>query len=449
MNTIWDTVKEAVRGNLPEKTFALWIRPITLMEQQSDTLVLGCPNKFSMNWITENYIDIMQERLDDISDGSCKLLLKVMPPERNSGPYSDPLQGNQMLLPHVHRKPARGLRTLNDDFTFDRFVVGKCNELAYSASKALALESSFSYNPLFILANTGLGKSHLSQAVGHTLIQNNPALRVYYVTAEDFVNEMISALRNSQIEQFKEKYRRSCDALLLEEVHFLSGKEKTQLELAYTLDALSNDHKRIIFTSSMLPKDIPNLNKELSSRLTSGLITILDRPDYETRLKILERKSSEQKLPLSEDIIHLLAENLIGDIRQMESALRCLRAKSEFMKVSINLDLAKDVLRSHMPEEAGITIEDIQTLVCQYFKVDQSALQSKSRKNIHAYPRNVYVYLCRQYTGSTIEDIGRSINRNHSTVLYACATVERKMKQDAGVKNQVTFLGERLKNTTP
>jgi chromosomal replication initiator protein len=354
----------------------------------------------------------------------------------------------QLVLPNVHRTPVRGLRTLNHEFTFDRFVVGKCNELAYSASRALALENHFSYNPLFILSNTGLGKSHLSQAVGHTLIQNNPMLRVYYVTAEDFVNEMIHALRNNHIEQFKEKYRRSCDALLLEEVHFLGGKEKTQLELGYTLDALANDHKRIIFTSSLLPKDIPNLSKELSSRLTSGLITTLDRPDYETRLKILEKKSSEQKLTLSEEILHLLAEKLIGDIRQMESALRCLRAKSEFMKAKIDLDLAKDVLQSHIPEEASVTMEDVRALVCQYFKVDPSSLQSKSRKSIHAYPRNVYVYLCRQHTHVTVEDIGKSINRNHSTILYACETVERKIKLDLKVKNQVDFLGQKLKRIT-
>jgi chromosomal replication initiator protein len=448
MTTVWDTVKEAIRAKLPGKSFALWIRPITLLDQKSDTLVLGCPNKFSLNWVMENYLEIIEEKLREISDGSGKFMLKVMSPEKTSAPPSGPPQAEQMVLPNIHRSPIRGLRTLNHDFTFDRFVVGKCNEMAYSASKALALEDHSSYNPLFILANTGLGKSHLSQAAGHAIMQNNPALRVFYVTAEDFINEMIFALRNNHIEQFKDKYRRSCDVLLLEEIHFLSGKEKTQLELGYTLDALANDHKRIIFTSSMLPKDIPNLTKELSSRLTSGLITTLDRPDYETRLKILGRKSSEQNLTLSEEIIHVLAERLIGDIRQMESALRCLRAKSEFMKVKIDLALAKDVLQSHMPEKDAIAVEDVRALVCQYFKVDPSALQSKSRKNIHAYPRNVYVYLCRRHTDVTVEDIGRSINRNHSTVLYACEALERKMKLDLKVKNQIDFLEQKLKSMT-
>ena len=173
MNTLWDTVKEAVRANLPGKSFALWIRPITLLDQMSDTLVLGCPNKFSLNWIMENYLKLMEEKLHEVSDGSCKFILKVMSPQKISVPPSGPLQAAQLVLPNVHRNPVRGLRTLNHEFTFDRFVVGKCNELAYSASRALALENHFSYNPLFILANTGLGKSHLSQAVGHTLIQNN------------------------------------------------------------------------------------------------------------------------------------------------------------------------------------------------------------------------------------------------------------------------------------
>jgi chromosomal replication initiator protein len=323
--------------------------------------------------------------------------------------------------------------------------VGKCNEFAYSASKALALERHPPYSSLFILANTGLGKSHLSQAAGHAILKNDPNLRVYYITAEDFVNEMIYALRNNRIDEFKNKYRRSCDVLLLEEVHFLGGKEKTQLELGYTLDALSNDRKRIIFTSSLLPKDIPNLTKGLSSRLTSGIITTLEKPGYQTRVKILEKKSAEQNLVLSEEIIHLLAKNLTGDIRQMESALSCLKAKSELMKANMDVPLAKDVLCCHVPVPGAIAMEDIRKLVCQYFKVDPHLLKSKSRKQIHAYPRNVYVYLCRQHTDKTVEEIGKSLNRKHSTVLYASEVIEHKMKVDPRVRNQVNFLSEKLK----
>jgi chromosomal replication initiator protein len=443
MATIWDEVKTHIKDALPENSFSLWINPITLLEDKHHTLTLGCPNKFSLNWIIDNYMALIKENLAKIGDGQYDLALEVRAPKK-----SDPLPGHledsrQLSLPNVPEKGRIGSRRLNDEFTFDRFVVGKCNEFAYSAAKALALEQNLPYPSLFMLSNTGLGKSHLSQATGNAILENNPGLRVYYVTAEDFVNEMVTALKGNRIEEFKNKYRRSCDVLLLEEVHFLSGKEKTQLELAYTLDALVNNRKRIVFTSSLLPKDIRNISKELSSRLTSGIITTLDKPDFQTRVKILERKSAEQKLSLSEEIVHLLARHLPGDIRQMESALRCLKAKSELLGEKIDPDLAREVLKAHISDQDATPMESIQSLVCQYFKVDPLMLRSKSRKKIFSYPRNIYVYLCRQHTNTTVEEIGKSINRNHSTVVYSCEAIEKKK-----LKNQIHFLSEKLKDLT-
>lgn len=445
MTNVWEQLKDQIREVIPEKSFSLWINPLTLLEEQEDTLVLGCPNKFSLNWVTENYMPLFQENLDRMAERKCRLSLRVVKPASALLPdlLHDP---KQLTLPNMPINGHGGPRALNQDFTFDRFVVGRCNEFAYAASKALAIEGQFPCSSLFIVANTGLGKSHLSQAMAHALLESNAKLKVIYITAEDFVNEMIFALKNHRIDEFKNKYRRSCDVLLLEEIQFLSGKEKTQLELGYTLDALANDHKRIIFTSSLLPKDIPSLNKELASRLTSGIITTLDTPDYETRVKIIERKAVEQGLGLSQEILHLLAKDLTGDIRQMESALRCLKAKASLMSATIDAGLAKEVLRSHVPTQKLLTLEDVKALVCQYFKVDPTLLESKSRKKIHAYPRNVYVYLCRQHTDRTVEEIGRSLSRNHSTVLYASEVIEHKMKRDKRVKNQIDFLTNKLKD---
>jgi chromosomal replication initiator protein len=445
MATLWNTVKEQIKTRLSHNSFSLWIDPITLLEEKDGTLFLGCPNKFSVKWVTEHYLGTMNEALHRNANGYYRFALKVAPASK---PTHTPLLAGtkQLALPNIPAPPRNGWRRLNQEFTFDRFVVGKCNEFGYSASKALALESNSPYHSLFIMANTGLGKSHLSQATAHEIRRANPKLRVYYITAEDFVNEMISALKNKQIDAFKNKYRRSCDVLLLEEVHFLSNKEKTQAELGYTLDALANENKRIIFTSSLLPKDIPNLTKALSSRLTSGIISTLEKPGYETRLKILGKKAAEQHLPISEELIDLLAKNLTGDIRQMESALRCLKAKSELLKVKIDRSLAKEVLRCHVPGHNPVTMENIRKLVCQYFKIDPVLLKSKSRKQIHAYPRSVFVYLCRQHTDVTVEEIGQSLNRNHSTVLYASEVIEHKMKVDHKVRNQVNFLSQRLKD---
>ena len=446
MTKIWEELKGRLRQKLPDKSFSLWIDPLHLLEEKEDTLVVGCPNKFSLNWITENYVDLMHEDLNSRGPGNYRLALKVQAPRKTAPPPSMATESRQLALINVPGNGKNGLRSLNKDFTFDRFVVGKCNEFAYSASKALAMNGSVPYPSLFILAKTGLGKSHLSQAMAHAILQSEPKQRVYYITAEDFVNEMIFALRTNRIEEFKNKYRRACDVLLLEEVHFLSGKEKTQLELSHTLDALEDERKRIIFTSSLLPKDIPNLTKELSSRLTSGIITTLEKPDYETRTKILQRKSSEQGILLSEAIMDLLAKELTGDIRQIESALRCLKAKSELMKAKIDEDTAKEVLQCHLPSQSSITMEDIKRVVCLYFKVDARMLESKSRKKIHAFPRNIYVYLCRQLTDLTVEEIARSLNRNHSTILYASEVIEHKIKLDKKVKHQIDFLSQKLRD---
>lgn len=448
MSGIWEEVKNQIRHAMPEKSFQLWISSMILLENKDDTLVLGCPNKFARNWIADNYMGILEEKLDKTGNGHYKLDLKVKAPAKKKSPTGHSNGSKQLPLPNMPTKRRMGAGWLNKEFTFDRFVVGACNEFAYSASKALALGANQPYNPLFMLASTGLGKSHLSQAIGHAILNHDQTVRVCYITAEDFVNEMILALRNGRIDEFKNKYRRSCDVLLLEEVHFLGGKGKTQVELGYTLDALANDHKKLIFTSPLLPKDIPNLTKELSSRLTSGVITKLDRPDYKTALKILQKKSGEQDLRLSEDILNLFANHLTQDIRQMESALRCLKAKSELMNIKIDLDLAKEVLKCHVSEQESTAVGDIEKLVCRYFKIDPLMLRSKSRKKIHAYPRSIYVYLCRHHTEATLEDIGKSIQRNHSTVLYASEVIEHKIRVDNKVKNHVNFLRQRLQSMT-
>jgi len=448
MGTRWEKIKSHIKEKLPENSFSLWIDPITLLDENEDALVLGCPNKFSLNWVMENYKGFMEERLGDMGNDNYKIMLKVTPPEKRDVVPNLFQKSRQLTIPNIPSKRTNGRRRFNKEFTFDRFVVGGCNEFAYSAAKALAMGETWSYNSLFMLANTGLGKSHLSQSIGHAILENNPDIRVYYITAEDFVNEMIFALKNNCTEEFKNRYRRSCDVLLLEEVHFLSGKEKTQEELGRTLDVLANDGKKIIFTSALLPKDIPNMSKELSSRLTFGIITNIERPEYDTRVKIIARKASEQNLRLSDDIKHLFAIQLTRDVRQIESALRCLRAKSELLNAKIDLALAKEVINCHVADQSHISIEGIKKVICKYFKVDPMMLQSKSRKKIFSYPRNIYVYLCRNYTNATLEDIGKSINRNHSTIIYSSEVIERNIKLDNRIKNQINFLKEKIKDLT-
>ena len=234
MRTIWESTKQEIKPVIPEKSFQLWIDPVVFLENKDDTLVLGCPNKFSRDWIMDNYVGIIEDKLNKIANSNYKLALKIKAPTKRNALDDGSNGSKQLTLPNMPTKRRIGRSWLNKEFTFDRFVVGQCNEFAYYASRALALGDNQSYNPLFMLASTGLGKSHLSQAVGHAILDHDPRVRVCYITAEDFVNEMIFALKNGRIDEFKNKYRRCCDVLLLEEVHFLGGKAKTQTELGYT-----------------------------------------------------------------------------------------------------------------------------------------------------------------------------------------------------------------------
>jgi chromosomal replication initiator protein len=441
MKTTWEEIKGNIRSEIPENPFSLWINPITFLENKDDTVVLGCPNKFSQNWVKENFLDLIRNKF---RMAGCDVSLKVSPNKRKDILSEGQWESRQLRLPHMAERSRKGRLRLNTDFTFNRFIVGPCNEFAYSASKALAQGGAWNYHSLMMLSHTGLGKSHLSQAIGHAILGQDEKQRVYYLTAEDFTNEMIAALKTNCIDAFKNRYRRQCDVLILEEIHFLSGKEKTQVELGYTLDALANDNRKVIFTSSLPPQDIPRLSNELSSRLTAGLISSIRRPDYETRVKILTQKAQEQGIELSPDIVHLLASRLKRDIRQMESALKCLKARAEFLDAKIDPEMAKDVLSCLVSTAPSVSLDEIKELVCKYYKIEPEALPGKSRKKIYAYPRNIYVYLCRRHTDETIETIARTINRSHPTIVYASELVERKMKTNSKMRHEVNFLAKKI-----
>jgi chromosomal replication initiator protein len=443
MKTIWEDIKGQIRSELPKNTFSLWIHPIRFLEKADQTVTLNCPNKFSRNWVMENYFDLIEDKLHQAGAAKVELVFK-----RDRGRETPPMAVDRPAPRQLalHNIPGNGRVRLNHDFTFDRFVVGQCNEFAYSASRALAHGSPVDYRRLLMLANTGLGKSHLTHAIAHRILQENPRSRLYYMTAEDFTNEMIAALKTNRIEAFKDKYRRGCDVLLLEEMHFLGGKQKTQIELGYTLDALASDNKSVILTSSLAPKDIPRMSKELSSRLTSGLVTAIKGPDFKTRVKILYQKAAEHGLVLGDEIIEFLASRLTRDVRQMESALKCLKARAELVKAKMDLDLAREVVNCLVSKEDAIGLEEIRELVCRYYKVEPALLVSKSRKKVHVTPRNIYVYLSRRHTDETIQAIADSINRSHSTVVYASELVEHRMKTDPNMNRQVDFLSKKLEN---
>ena len=451
METVWNHVKGFLKEAMDEKSYSLWVKPLQFLDSGENTISLGCPNKFSRNWVQDNYSSLFHRQFSKAGLDDHKLILKVLPQRELSKllPNEGNGNGKQLTLPNMPRKISGGAKYLNARFTFDKFVVGECNEFAYSVSKAIADGSHCLSRCIFLLAKTGLGKSHLIQAIGNSILQKRPAAKVLYITTEDFTNEMVFALRNNLIDQFKNKYRKVCDILLLEGVHFLSGKEKTQIELSYTLDSLFNDEKKVIFTSPLTLEEIPGMKKMLISRLNSGVMTSIEKPGFHTRLEILQQKARERKISLPEDVACLLAENITQDIRQLEGILASLEAVSFYLKKEINIDLAKETVKQLIPAKYLATIEDIQKIVCKYFKIDTEALRSKSRKKIISYPRCVAIYLCRRYTDKSLESIGRSFKRNHSTILYDYEKTKKNIRTDESIRREVEFLCRQIEDRVP
>ncbi len=352
---------------------------------------------------------------------------------------------DQLPLPGLNRIFDTG-RMLKKDFTFDHFVVGNNNDFAYTASLSLAQGVNSSNSAIYLLAGTGLGKSHLSQAVGHHVISQGITDKVFYVTAEDFTNEMVHAIKNYTISNFKEKYRKKCDVLILEDIHFLSGKEATQKELAMTLDYLLDANKKIIFSGCYLPDDIPKMNDQLKSRLTMGLVTKMDAPDFETRVKILKKKSQTNGYKVPNSVIEYIAQELCDNVRQLESGLSGVIAKGSLMGEKITPELARAVLENISKSKKNITIDSIKRLICTEFGISEAELVSTSRKSKLVYPRQMAIYLARKYTDQPIKTIGKSFNRYHATAIHSINAVEKAIEQQGAVSKQLTYLYKKIES---
>jgi len=446
MDEVWGLVRKDLQARVSDNCFKIWIEPLVPLATAGAGLTLACPNRFFLNWVREHYLTEIKRSWERCGGAPGEIDLQVAAKTRK--PRGEPEDSAQLPLDLPVPTNGRGYR-LNRRFTFDQFVVGAGNSFAFSAALAMATGQSSRCNSLYLLADTGLGKSHLSHAIGNHILSEKPGTRVLYVTAEEFTNEMVLSLKQRCMETFKEKYRNRCDVLLLEEVQFLSGKEKTQAELAYTLDALCQHNKRVVFTGTHFPKDIPKLKSRLQSRLAGGMVTHIEPPDFATRLKILEKKAAHESIHLPGDVADLLAHTITRDVRQLESAVIGVAAKSSLMGKPIDLRLAHEILDAVCGDRQAISVDRVLQLICRYFKLSLEALQSNSRKKGVVYPRNLGMYLCRKYTDATLETIGRALNRSHATVIYAVEAINREMERKAGVCNQVDFLSQQLEKGTP
>jgi len=441
MQATWQEVKKILKSQIPGHSFRMWIEPLELKSTNGTQLVLAAPNFFSRKRVLDQYGATIETNLKKLTGNAVRLAVEIANGARRKQTATP--DRIQLKIPKIQIRPHSG-RTLRRDFTFDQFVVGGNNDFAYSASLSLASRNLGQQNSLFLLSRTGMGKSHLSQAIGHHILAEHPSDQVYYITAEDFTNEMVDAFRHDSVNTFKNKYRTGCDVLLLEDVHYLSGKERTQIELALALDSLLESGKKIIFSSCHLPGDIPKLNDKLRSRLSSSLISEIDPPGFRTRVRILRKKAQAHGETMPDDVLQYLACELTDDVRQLESGLAGIIAKSSLLGAPIDLDLAGSVVKNIVRTKKNITIDVIKKLICKEYKITVSDVVSKSRRQCHVKPRQMAIYLSRKYTDSPLQAIGKSFKRYHATALHSIKAVEREMKLKGAVSRQVDYLSKKL-----
>lgn len=450
MESVWAEVKTAIKKQIPGHSFRMWIEPIQFCRGEDARVYLSCPNYFSKKRVENQYSTLIKNEIGKLIGGICDLVLEVSAQNglsENQVAMEKPLS-KQMVLPSVGHPVMHTGRMLRENYTFDEFVVGNNNDFAYSAALSLAMGDHSRSNSLFLMSGTGMGKSHLSQAIGHYIAKKKPSERVYYITAEDFTNEMIGSIKNKTADHFKEKYRSHCDVLLLDDIHFLTGKEHTQVELAMTLDHLSESGKKIMFSSCYLPSDIPKMNDQLKSRFSSSVISNIDAPDFKTRLKILRKKAQRENYHVPDNIIEYLAGELTDDIRQLESGLVGVIAKSSLLGVPIDYELAESVVRNIAVRKKMITIDLIKNTVSKEYGISVSEMVSKSRRQAVVRPRQIAIYLSRKYTDQTLQAIGRSFNRYHATAMHAVGCIEKSMKDEVAVKKHIEHISKKLETGT-
>ena len=435
--SVWKKCLDRLEDELTSQQFNTWLRPLRAVQEPGE-LRLYAPNRFVLDWVKDRFFGRIALLVEQEAGQSLRVQFEVGSPEIS--PTSDTGNEAREASPALQvgggiRRPTTVVSRLNQDFTFESHVEGKSNQLARAAARQVGENPGRSYNPLFIYGGVGLGKTHLMQAAGHVILKNNPGSRVTYAHSERFVADMVKALRHGTINDFK-RYYRGVDALLIDDIQFFVGKERSQEEFFHTFNDLLEGQRQVIITADKFPKELVGLEERLISRFGSGLTVSLEPPELETRVAILMKKAQHENVELPEDVAFFIAKRVRSNVRELEGALRRVMASAAFTGRSIDLALAaeslKDLLAFH---ERLITIQNIQKTVAEYYKIRVSDLHSKERSRAVARPRQLAMALAKELTTHSLPEIGDAFGgRDHTTVLHACRKITELNLSDARIK---------------
>ncbi len=439
----WQQCLKHLEGELTSQQFNTWIRPLHAIEEQQ-TLRLLAPNRFVLDWVNERFIPQITTILGRIGGETApQVTLEIGSREKPAAVAAAPITAPTTYTNSVqgNADAVQPLTSLHPDFTFDNFVEGKSNQLAYAASRQVGENPGTAYNPLFIYGGVGLGKTHLMHAVGHLMFKHNPRARVVYVHSERFVGSMVKALQHNTINEFK-RFHRSVDALLIDDIQFFAGKERSQEEFFHTFNALIEGNQQIIMTCDRYPKEVAGLEERLKSRFGWGLTVSIEPPELETRMAILMSKAAQTKVRLPDDVAFFIAKRIHSNVRELEGALRRVIAYTHFTNSGISLETTKEALKDVLAlQDRLISIENIQKTVAEYYKIRTFDLLSKRRSRSISRPRQIAMALAKELTNHSLPEIGNAFGgRDHTTVLHACRKINELRTTITRVKEDYTNL---------
>ena len=445
VSDIWNQTLALMEAQLSKPSFETWLKATKPLAFYNDTLVVGVPNEFAKNWVESRYLSLLQDTVNQVAGKNIHLKF-IIPQPSDSGLDE---KKHRPVVEQTHRQADSTLfkpPNLNPKYVFDSFVIGNSNRFAHAACLAVAEAPARAYNPLFIYGGVGLGKTHLMHAIGHYVLEQNKSLKVVYVSSETFTNELINSIRDDRAIQFRNKYR-NVDVLLVDDIQFLAGKERTQEEFFHTFNTLHEANKQIVVSSDRPPKEIPTLEDRLRSRFEWGLITDIQLPDLETRIAILRKKAKQENLDVPNEILVNIATKISTNIRELEGALIRVVAYASLTNDQINISLAEEALKDMVPNrQRPITVSLIQKKVADYFELKSEDFKAKKRNRSISFPRQIAMYLSRELTDSSLPKIGEDFGgRDHTTVIHACMKITQEIKSDPNLEATVKEIILRIK----
>jgi chromosomal replication initiator protein len=449
---IWADVLVYVRKNISEVEYHTWFAPVKNLGVQEGSLVLGVRNSFAQEWFRKHYLELLEDALRSLGAQQPQVSFQVLPAVQEAmilpqdPPPPPPTRSGPGHRQSTAPFPAENRKSLNPKYTFENFVVGPNNNLAHAAALAVAESPGKAYNPLFIYGDVGLGKTHLMHAVGHYMTARFPEKRIEYVSTESFTNDLINAIRDDKMTLFRNRYR-SVDLLLVDDIQFLAGKERTQEEFFHTFNALYENHKQIILSSDRPPKDIQTLEGRLRSRFEWGLITDIQSPEYETRVAILKMNAENNRIDIPQEVLELIARQVTSNIRELEGALMRVVAFSSLNSVPFSRAVAAKALSNvFAPQEVKVEMMDVLRATAAHFNMPPDVVRGSGRVREVVVPRQVAMYLVRELTAHSLPEIGQFFGKDHSTVMHAVSKVTEQLGRDTDLTASVNALRQQLQD---